>query len=251
MNNLLLLLGAFLVFSSSSFATDLNECRKHHEKRVDLVQANQAVSCLNTLRDETRTKDAATFLEASRLSLETTVWLYSRSPLSDRAPFAKLGLEIAENTQTSLPASALGPYWAGVFRVMKCRLSDTGPIPTCFLNQKKTILGLFETARKIEPSVNGYGPLRIQGIIYREMPKITGGDKARSLKLLEESIKSAPNFSTNPLELAKLALATRDAARARTLLDNLVKASCSQLDSSRVPECEVDQEEAKLLLQQN
>jgi len=79
-----------------------------------------------------------------------------------------------------------------------------GAIPTCFLKRKSTIIELLKSAHKAEISVHGYGPSRILGVLYRELPKIVGGDLKLAKALTAEAVKNSPKFSTNILEHAKL-----------------------------------------------
>ncbi len=226
----------------------LGTCASLYAGRENLETANAALTCFEKARDDSRAKDPDAYRVATEFALQTTIWIYTQSPVERREPYADRGLALAGDATTLFPKRGLGPYWAGVFRVMKCRLSDTGAIPTCFLKYKKSVLALLRSAREIEPGVHGYGPSRILGVIYREMPKITGGDKGLARDFTEEAVKGSSSFSTNLLEHAKYFMAVKDRGAAKSTLADFIARDCAALDATRVPECRQEQSEAKDLL---
>lgn len=245
---LLITLLALANSSSQALASDPASCDMLYQNRNMLPKAFEALTCLKKLQAETRSTDATTYRAASEYALQTTIWLYTRSPESERAKFADEGLALANEVDQSLPQSGLGPYWRSVFHVMKCRVLDTGMIPTCFMKMKGTIIDLLKKARAAEIAVHGYGPSRTLGILYREMPSIVGGDRKLAKFFGEESLKGASRFSTNILETAKTQITQKEKDEARMKLTAFTKTPCLDIDPARIPECSIEKQEANAIL---
>ncbi len=86
--------------------------------------------------------------------------------------------------------------------------------------------------------LDGYGPNRTLGYMFYKLPSFAGGNRERALQLLEEAVVKAPTLVLNTVYLAEVLASgsANDKARARKLLDELLKKDPTKLDPNRVPE---------------
>lgn len=100
-------------------------------------------------------------------------------------------------------------------------------------------------------SVDGYGPYRTLGRVYKKLPGFLGGSTAESIKYLDKAVKGAPTLALNVLYLADtLVKDGNDAQKAegRRLLTELLAKDPNTLDPNRVPETIEEFAAARLVL---
>lgn len=241
----------------------LKDAQTAFEKRADQSQNNEAISLL--AKAEAEAQD-------SELKYEILV-------LASRAIYWK-GMNVAgpiENNPAKLPVFEAGMAKAAAAKALNGDYADAyyyyginlsrwglakGKMSALFkLGELKTNIqsAIDRETREGEAgeSIDGYGPDRVFGRMYFELPGIAGGDNNKSLKYLETAYNKAgkPGSSHYLVALNTVYLAETlnefkdsDRARAKQILTELLGQNAKTFNPARVPETEQEFAEARNLL---
>lgn len=208
---LFLMAGALLGGSATPcMAADaLAEAREAYARRLDPAQARRAL----TLYDEAERADPGScdaLWEGARAYY--FVGTCTRPQLSDeerRRLFAE-GLRKARAAVAALPGNATAHFWLGV--LLMSDVETRGSFAE--LRRAPEARREWETAMRLDGSVENYGPYRALGRMLFKLPSIVGGDRGRSRDLLEFAVRSCPGDGLSKLYLAELLKSAGDSERA-------------------------------------
>lgn len=235
MNYITLMIGALV--SISAHALDRASCDSLYAQRFSsLASVSLAVDCYQALGVDDQ-------------AAEAIAWgSLNSKDRSDKKKFNHLGLLHAEKMKSANAGSAT--YWKAVFVTFDCQERDGGSvIPMCMFKQLGEIQSLLLDAIKRSPKTNFFGPDRTYGIMYLQMPAMVGGDKAIAEKHLRLAYDGAPTFSLNALMFGKALIKTKQKSEAKQVLEKLLNLTESQVPTNYWMETQVDQSEARKLLQ--
>ena len=240
-----------LLSSYSAWAVQLSDCRQAYDLRIKDDQALYSTQCFRQWLLENPSADPENKNAATRDLFLSLAWNYThQTKFGTRRDMVNEGKTRSQQMIEQDVTAGDGYYWKAVFNTFDCQLIDGNRgIPRCFMNRKNMIIDLLFKAMKFEPTVHGYGPSSIYGIMMREMPKIVGGNKAVSLRYLKESFEKDPSFSSNHIEYAKTLFETGYNTDAVKLLRAFIVNDCRTMDPKRIYECEEDHITARAMLQ--
>ena len=116
------------------------------------------------------------------------------------------------------------------------------------LGNKDRIVAFIKRVGKLDRNFNYGGPDRYLGAYYTKIP-IPKGDKARSKKHFESSIKRAPNYLATRVLMAQMLVPKfKDRALFKSLLDFVINAK-ADIIPELTAEHKIEKKKAKLLLE--
>lgn len=90
-----------------------------------------------------------------------------------------------------------------------------------------------------------FGPDRVYGRLYLELPGLAGGDKKKALKHLESAVTNAPDHTLNQLYYAQALEANKQTEKACQVLTNLLAVNPLTLIPERAADAQEDLADAK------
>jgi tetratricopeptide (TPR) repeat protein len=133
-----------------------------------------------------------------------------RLPAEERRRLFEEGLRKARAAVEATPGNATAHFWLGVLL-----MSEAEPRGSfAELRRVPEARREWETALKLDGSVENYGPYRALGRMLFKLPSIVGGDRRRSGELLEVAVRSCPGDGLSKLYLAELLKSGGDSERA-------------------------------------
>jgi hypothetical protein len=142
-----------------------------------------------------------------------------------------LGLELAE-----------APFFAGLHLARWGEangvVSSVSQVPTLKKYMAKATDRVTRDDKEGE-TVDGFGPSRILGRMYKKLPGLLGGSHSESVKLLDKAYKGAPTTALNAVYLADTLLKDGNAAEqteGKAILAKLLARDAATLNPDRVVE---------------
>ncbi|MBL7715586.1 MAG: hypothetical protein JNL01_08970 [Bdellovibrionales bacterium] len=190
--------------------------------------------------------DSALRLKSLQMRAEASAWVAIReSDKAKRSGSISAGRKTADLMIAEFPKDSAGYYWRAVYVSRDAYEKDVGAlIPRETLRAVPGIKKDLVQAMNLGPEVHGFGPNRVYGLIYAQMPALVGGDKKIGEDHLKKAYAGAPRFSVNALELGRFYKDEKRYADAKVVLADLVSLTATQFDSTRIPETAEDQAEA-------
>jgi tetratricopeptide (TPR) repeat protein len=137
----------------------------------------------------------------------TNAWQFARTTFdlaefstnnTQRAALANLGIAACRPLVASEPELAAGHYYLAMNLGQLARTESIGA-----LGLVKQMEPEFQAAGELDPKLDHAGPKRNLGLLYRDAPgwPVSIGNPSKSLSLLRQSVKLAPDFPENYLHL--------------------------------------------------
>lgn len=243
-----ILLGVTLGTSSvlgSTIPRTFSDCELLHAGRPASIQ--DAVDCFQEVADGAlKASDAALRLKSLQAWAEASSWkAIKETDKAKRVASVSEGRKAADLLIQEFPKDSAGFYWRSVYVSREAQEKDAGAlIPRETLRAVPGIKKDLQQAMNLGPEVHGFGPNRVYGLIFAQMPALVGGNKKVGEDHLKKAYLGAPRFSVNALELGRFYQSEKRYAEARATLTELVNLAPSVFDPSRIPETQDDQAEA-------
>lgn len=169
---------------------------------------------------------------------EFTCYLARRASDAEGLRLLQQGIDAGKKAVAAGPNRVEGHFWLGAnFGLFA---EEQGPLKGLMLVD--TIRHEMETVVRLDPDFDEAAGLRVLGRLYYRAPFWKGGDKKRSIALLEDGLRRFPRNSFTLLYLADSYWAAGRRKEARDLLQRLL-ALCP--DPLQGPEQEENQAEAR------
>jgi hypothetical protein len=208
------------------------------ERAIAPTNAAQALECFIKLSKPTERSLDTLFL--------TAAWIYNHSNNRDEK------LRLSERMLDKIKLHTQYPskdYWQAVYLSFSSQQKDSGKvIPTQTLKNLNMIKDLLKNMTIKNPATHRYGPARVLGIMYLQMPAIAGGSTVTSKEYLEFINLKDPQFTLNKIWLSKLYLKINLQKEAKNLLQSIVNLKKEEFEKDWIPETLEDQITAKELL---
>jgi hypothetical protein len=159
----------------------------------------------------------------------------------ERRAFLDLGVEAGNRAVKLAPARVEGHFWLGAN--LGLTAEERGMIKGLFLLDR--IREEMETVVRLDPDYEQAAGWRVLGRLYYRAPFFKGGDKRRSVQLLEKCLTLYPDNSLTMLYLADSYLAVGLRNEAQQQLE-MILALCP--DPNYGPELKENQTQARVLL---
>lgn len=146
--------------------------------------------------------------------------LAERNRDAERGKAADAAHELAKKARAAYPKDAQVRYWAAMADVAYLEMNQ---MKALFI--AGDLLAELETARKLDPTVDDWGPDRMLGILYGALPgwPLSKGDVEKGIKHLTLAAEKAPDRAVNRLRLAIVLLKADRRDEAKPHLDFLQK----------------------------
>jgi tetratricopeptide (TPR) repeat protein len=197
-------------------ADPMKAARAAYQKRAAMAQAKVAVEQFEAAIGADPSYEA--LWEGARAVYFLGEYPMSRASRADHLKLYDKGIDWAKRAVAKRPGGADGQFWLGTMYgvwgqangILKS-LSIAGPLREAG-----------EKAMKIDPDVECAGPFRLLGRYYFKVPRIAGGDRQKSLKLLEEGIRRCPGNDLGRFYFAEVLAADGQEDRARANLEHVI-----------------------------
>lgn len=139
---------------------------------------------------------------------------------ADRGWAAEKARPLAEQAYAKHPTSPAVVYWSAMAGLMYL---EKNQMKALFI--ASDLLDRYERARKLDSTMDDWGPDRMLGILSYSLPgwPLSKGDNGKALLHLEKASKHAPNRAVNRLFYAKALLKDGQSEKAARELDFLEK----------------------------
>ena len=201
--------------------------------------AKNVDKALALLREEVK-KSPRNYEAWWRIS-EYVCYLARRASGSEEVRLLEEAIEAGKKAVALQPNRPEGHFWFGANNGLLAEAK--GPLKGLFLVD--TVRHEMETVARLDPDYEQAGGLRTLARVYYRAPFFKGGDKRRSIELLEQCLKRYPKNSLAMLYLAESYWAVGRRADARALLEEILKLCPDPLYG---PEQLENQDEARVLL---
>lgn len=170
-----------------------------------------------------------------------TSYLARHTSGTDKLRLLDEGIEAGKRAVAAQPNRVEGHFWLGANYGLSAEARGflTG------LRLVDTIRREMETVERLDPEYEQAAGLRTLGRLYYRAPFFKGGDKRRSIELLEKCLRRYPQNSLTLLYLADSFLAVRRRDDARQILERVLQLCPDPLYG---PELEENQAEARARL---
>jgi hypothetical protein len=239
--NMIIFFVLMVVSALPQVALASQECGELYQKRQENLET--AIAALDCYSELPHTPESyyglmlsSLWLSKAKVSSEKKLKIYKEA-------IARSEIEISANNST-------GKFWRAVFTTFQCNeLDGKALIPKHILAKLPEIKQDLRDSISKNPEILHQGPRRISAIMYSSMPGIVGGSDSTALELLTEAHKKSPLFSQNLIWLAKVLIKLKRTSEAKVHLNTLINLNSSEIPSDWIPETEMDQQDAKKLLE--
>ncbi|HEV2835548.1 MAG TPA: TRAP transporter TatT component family protein [Pyrinomonadaceae bacterium] len=222
---------------SNAAATRLAEAEALYQGREDLNKARVALAALR----QARTADYTNFEVAWKLSRAAFYVGDHTDSESERDDAFREGIEAGKAAIALQPNKPDGHFWLGANYGGSAAHSTLAS-----LSSFHDIQGEMEAVLKLDESYQGYSAYLGLGRLYRQAPRVLGGDSAKAIEYLEKGVKLRPNNTTMRVELAEAYAAQNRDADARKQIEAIQSATP---DPQHLPEHKAALAKAEKLLQ--
>ncbi len=243
LSNICLSLSLF-IFSLQGYANSFNTCFEMYAKRGDSIEnVIKASECFIINKTES--------IESDHWILMSYIWVVLKTTDKDqRRKFINIGQAHINEMATNPNLNGITEYWKAIFKTQDAKDADEGAIlPRNTLASLSEIKSNLRHAIETSPKIHGFGPNRVYGIMYLEMPAIVGGDLEVALSNLQTAYENAPEYSDNVFWYAKALLKNKEKERAIGLFEKLISVDLQKYNPERIPETMFDISEAKKILE--
>jgi tetratricopeptide (TPR) repeat protein len=145
-------------------------------------------------------------------------FLARNSPKKQAKMILQEGIKAGKAAESLQPGRPEGHFWTGVDQGL---LGEASSVFTA-LRLINPVREEMQTVMKIDADYQQYGAERILGRLYYEAPFFRGGDKALSVRLLEDCLRRYPDNSLTLLYLADTYLGVDRRDDARKMLERIL-----------------------------
>ena len=188
----------------------LAEAETLYEGREDLNKARVAVAALR----QARTADYGNYEVAWKLARAAFYVGDHTDNDSERDDMFREGIEAGKAAIALQPNKPDGHFWLGANYGGSAAHSTLAN-----LSSFQDIKGEMETVLKLDESYQGYSVYLGLGRLYRQAPRVLGGDSAKAIEYLEKGVKLNPNNTMMRAELAEAYAANRRDAEAKKQIE--------------------------------
>lgn len=235
---------SLLIFGLQSHASNLESCFDLYSKRGESIDsAVHASECFLT--------NKADSIESDHWIAMSYIWVVLKTNKKElKRKYIDLGIAHVSEMSKNLNLSGITEYWKAVFMTQDAKDADEGAIlPRKMLSSLSEIKENLKFSIANTPKIHGYGPNRVYGIMYLEMPAIVGGDIEIALSNLRTAFENAPEYSDNIFWYAKALLKNKEKEKAIELFEQLISVDLQKYNPDRIPETMHDISEAKKILE--
>jgi len=220
------------------------------KQRTDAAKVTEALTLLEAAAKESATDEVA--YDVTMYQCRVLYWkgLHTAGD-ANKITIHDSGVQLAEKGKTLFPDYAEAFYWkaAHLGRWAEAK----GIIQS--LSKKKEIMDTLEAIFELNTKdgkpgeeYEGHGADRILGRLYFKLPSFAGGSLATSLKHLEQAFTKSPDIALNTVWYAEsLGSDAAQKAKAKQILDELLKKDPNTLNLNRIPETNEEFADAKKL----
>jgi tetratricopeptide (TPR) repeat protein len=179
---------------TNTAATRLAEAETLYAGREDLNKARVALADLR----QARTADYTNYEVTWKLARAAFYVGEHTDSDSERDDVFREGIEAGKEAVKLEPNKPDGHFWLGA------NYGGTAAHSTLAgLSSFQDIKGEMEAVLKLDESYQGYSAYLGLGRLYRQAPRVLGGDSAKAIDYLEKGVKLSPNNTMMRLELAQ------------------------------------------------
>lgn len=222
-----------------SISLDIQQAEDYYLGRQNLANVDHGIALLRADASK-RPQDYESWWRLSKFCNYRA--RHSNDP--EKVQLLKQAIEAGKKAVSLQPNRVEGHFWMGASYGLLAE--ESGLIEG--LRLIDTIRHEMETVEKLDPNYEEGSGLRTLARVDYRAPFFKGGDKQKSIKLLEECDRRFPDNSLTMLYLADSYLAVGRRTEARDLLERIVK-MCP--DPQYGPELADNQEEAREALTKN
>jgi hypothetical protein len=162
--------------------------------REDINKARVAVAALR----QARTAEYSNYDAAWKLSRAAFYVGEHTDNDSERDDMYREGIEAGKAAVGLQPGKAEGHFWLGANYGGSAAHSTLAN-----LSSFQDIKGEMDAVLKIDESYQGHSAYLGLGRLYRQAPRVLGGDSGKAIEYLEKGVKLSPNNTTMRLDLAQ------------------------------------------------
>ena len=250
-----------LVLTTAAFADDASAQKAFDDAKVafasrtagSLAAVDNAISLLATAEGQVE----STELKYDILVLASRALYFKGTHTTGDANKKKIHLEGRAKADAAEAVSAdfaEAPYFAAInlarWGEANGIVSSVSQVPSLKKYMALAVERVTRTDAEGE-SVDGYGPYRTLGRMYKKLPGLLGGSTSESIKYLDKAVKGAPTLALNVVYLADTLMKDgNDAQKAegRRLLTELLAKDPSTFNSDRSVETVEEFASARLVL---
>jgi tetratricopeptide (TPR) repeat protein len=184
--------------------------------REDINKARVAVAALR----QARTAEYSNYDAAWKLSRAAFYVGEHTDNDSERDDMYREGIEAGKAAVGLQPGKAEGHFWLGANYGGSAAHSTLAN-----LSSFQDIKGEMDAVLKIDESYQGHSAYLGLGRLYRQAPRVLGGDSGKAIEYLEKGVKLSPNNTTMRLDLAQAYAANNRAADAKKQIEAIMAAT--------------------------
>jgi tetratricopeptide (TPR) repeat protein len=210
-------LGMPVSATAAQGATTLEKARQAFEQRADPKEAKASLQLFQEAAKENPGSYDARW-EGARAYAYYLEYPFAHGKDEAKIELAEQGIQLAKDALKLKKKGAEAHYWLGalygLYGESKGVLKSLSLVPKI---KNEMDLSIME-----DPSVDCYGPDRILGRMYYELPWFAGGNNKRSLRYLEKCVKECPENDLSRLYLARTCKAVGKDDQAREQLETIL-----------------------------
>ena len=222
---------------TNAAAARLAEAEMLYAGREDLNKARVALAALR----QARTADYGNYEVAWKLARAGFYVGDHTDNDVERDDAFREGIEAGKAAIGLQPNKPDGHFWLGANYG-----GDAAHSTLASLSSFQDIKTEMETVLKLDESYQGYSAYLGLGRLYRQAPRVFGGDSAKAIEYLEKGVKLSPNNTSMRLELAEAYAANSRDADAKKQIEAIQSATP---DAQHLPEHQQALAKAQKLLQ--
>jgi tetratricopeptide (TPR) repeat protein len=184
--------------------------------REDINKARVAVAALR----QARTAEYSNYDAAWKLSRAAFYVGEHTDNDSERDDMYREGIEAGKAAVGLQPGKAEGHFWLGANYGGSAAHSTLAN-----LSSFQDIKGEMDAVLKIDESYQGHSAYLGLGRLYRQAPRVLGGDSGKAIEYLEKGVKLSPNNTTMRLDLAQAYAANNREADAKKQIEAIMAAT--------------------------
>jgi len=195
---LLIGLGMPLSLSAGQGETALEKARQAFDRRADPEEAKAGLRLYQKAARENPSSYEARW-EGARAYAYYLEYPFADGKEEEKIDLAQKGIDLAQDALKLKGKGVEAHYWLavlyGLYGEAKGVLKSLSLVPR--------IKNELDICMMVDPTVDCYGPDRILGRMYYELPWFAGGNNRRSLRYLETCVKKCPENDLSRLYLAE------------------------------------------------
>ena len=238
----------FMFIGNSQKSLAFENCDQAYAKRAEGLQfVVLSIACYQEKLAALK-NSSAEYIDNLEKTALSAAWIVLRTKEAGKKTYyIQIGLDSSKKLIAVSRGS--GAYWLAVYLSFEAQNNDEGLVlPRNILLALPEIKEKLNIAKVSASNEHGYGPYRVNGIMYMSMPMIVGGDDQVALKDLRLAYEKGADYSINTISYAKILMKLKDFETAKSILHNFLVQPVEKYGAERVPETTEDRLEAARLL---